>query len=122
MATIDANPPSGTRDYLPAEVLRLVELARRAAAGDPDATRLARELDDALHVLSTFDEGPDLVLHYKRLAVLLGDEAYERPVDPSDALSASQARHVEAQLRRFQAWWRAWPVKDDDAARTRPHA
>ena len=107
---------TGVGNCLPAEVLRLVELARRAAAGDPEATRLARELDDALHVLSTFDEGPDLVLHYKHLAVLLGDEAYARPVDPNDALGASQARFVEAQLWRFQAWWRAWPGKVDAAA------
>jgi len=106
---------TGVGNCLPAEVLRLVELARRAAAGDPEATRLARELDDALHVLSTFDEGPDLVLFYKRLAVLRGDDAYARPVDPGDALSASQERFVEAQLQRFQAWWRAWPGRGDRA-------
>jgi 1-pyrroline-4-hydroxy-2-carboxylate deaminase len=100
---------TGVGNCLPAEVLALVALCRRAAAGDLAATRLARELDDALHVLSTFDEGPDLVLYYKHLAVLMGDDAYARPVDPSDALGASQRRFVEAQLRRFQAWWRAWP-------------
>ena len=112
----------GTGAQSPAEVLRLLELARRAAAGDPEATRLARELDDALHVLSTFDEGPDLVLYYKRLAVLLGDEAYARPVDPGDVLGASQERFVETQLRRCQAWWRAWPGRVDGAAPTPPQA
>jgi 1-pyrroline-4-hydroxy-2-carboxylate deaminase len=105
---------TGVGNCLPTEVLTLVDLCRRAAAGDPEATRLARDLDDALHVLSTFDEGPDLVLAYKHLATLLGDDAYERSVDPSDALSPSQARFVEAQLRRFQAWWRAWPGRDRD--------
>jgi len=100
---------TGVGNCLPSEVLTLVDLCRRAAAGDPEATRLAHELDDALHVLSTFDEGPDLVLYYKHLAVLMGDDAYSRPVDPSDALSASQRRFIEAQLRRFQGWWRAWP-------------
>ena len=80
-----------------------------AAAGDAAATRLARELDDALHVLSTFDEGPDLVLCYEYLATLLGDEAYTHPVEPSDTLSASQRRFVEAQLLRFRRWWRDWP-------------
>jgi 1-pyrroline-4-hydroxy-2-carboxylate deaminase len=110
---------TGVGNCLPAEVLRLVELARRAAAGDAEATRLAGELDDALHVLSTFDEGPDLVLYYKHLAALLGDEAYARPLDPSDALSVSQARFAEAQLRRFQAWWRSWPGRDDGASRRR---
>ncbi len=103
---------TGVGNCLPTEVLTLVELCRRAAAGDAEATRLARELDDALHVLSTFDEGPDLVLFYKRLATLLGADAYARSVDPSDVLSASQSRFVEAQLRRFQAWWRAWPGRD----------
>ena len=103
---------TGVGNCLPTEVLTLVELCRRAAAGDAEATRLARELDDALHVLSTFDEGPDLVLFYKRLATLLGADAYARSVDPSDVLSASQSRFVEAQLRRFQAWWRAWPGRE----------
>jgi len=103
---------TGVGNCLPSEVLTLVDLCRRAAAGDPEATRLAHELDDALHVLSTFDEGPDLVLYYKHLAVLMGDDAYARPVDPSDVLSASQRRFLEAQLRRFQAWWRVWSGKD----------
>jgi 1-pyrroline-4-hydroxy-2-carboxylate deaminase len=100
---------TGVGNCLPAEVLHLIELCRSGAAGDAEATRLARELDDALHVLSTFDEGPDLVLFYKHLATLLGDEAYARPVHPGDTLSASQRRFVEAQLRQFQAWWRSWP-------------
>ena len=38
--------------------------------------RLAQELDNALRVLSTFDEGPDLVLHYKYLLVLEGNPEY----------------------------------------------
>jgi 1-pyrroline-4-hydroxy-2-carboxylate deaminase len=106
---------TGVGNCLPAEVLALVALCRRAAAGDPEATRLASELDGALHVLSAFDEGPDLVLYYKHLATLLGDEAYGRPVDPGDALSASQRRFAEAQLARFQAWWRSWPGRSHAA-------
>ncbi len=108
---------TGVGNCLPAEVLRLVDLCRRAAAGEVEATRLARELDDALHVLSTFDEGPDLVLYYKHLATLLGDEVYAHPVEPSDTLSASQRRFVEAQLLRFQRWWRDWPGAGSDAQR-----
>ena len=100
---------TGVGNALPREVLTLVGLCRRAAGGDAEVTCLAAELDDALHVLSTFDEGPDLVLYYKRLMVLLGDDAYAHPVDPSDALSESQRRFVDAQLARFQAWWRSWP-------------
>lgn len=102
---------TGVGNCLPTEVLHLVDLCRLAAAGDAEATRLAIELDDALHVLATFDEGPDLVLYYKLLATLLGDAAYTHPVHPGDTLSASQRRYAEAQLRRFQAWWRAWPGK-----------
>jgi 1-pyrroline-4-hydroxy-2-carboxylate deaminase len=104
---------TGVGNCLPVEVLRLVELCRLAADGDPEATRRARELNDALHVLSTFDEGPDLVLFYKHLATLLGDGAYARSVDPSDVLGESQRTFVEAQLRRFQSWWEAWPGRDD---------
>lgn len=104
---------TGVGNCLPAEVLRLVELCRRAASGDAEATRLARELDDALHVLSTFDEGPDLVLYYKHLATLLGDAEYAHSIDHQDVLSASQRRYAEEQLRRFQVWWRAWPGARD---------
>jgi len=100
---------TGVGNCLPAEVLHLVDLCRRAAAGDAEATRLAGELDDALYVLASFDEGPDLVLYYKLLATLLGDDAYAHPVHPGDALSRSQRRYAEAQLRRFQGWWRTWP-------------
>ncbi len=109
---------TGVGNCLPAEVLRLIELSRAGAAGDAEATRLARELDDALHVLSTFDEGPDLVLYYKHLATLLGDAAYAHPVHPSDALSASQRAYAEAQLRQFQAWWRSWPGRTESVAAT----
>ncbi len=55
----------------------LARLCEQAAAGDPDARRKAEELDRALMVLSTFDEGPDLVLFYKRLMVLEGNPEYE---------------------------------------------
>lgn len=102
---------TGVGNCLPAEVLHLIDLCRQAAAGDAEATRLAAELDDALHVLATFDEGPDLVLYYKHLATRLGDDAYAHPVHPGDVLSASQRRYAEAELRRFQAWWRSWAGK-----------
>jgi 1-pyrroline-4-hydroxy-2-carboxylate deaminase len=100
---------TGIGNCLPREVLHLVALCRRAADGDAEATRLARELADALHVLSTFDEGPDLVLYYKHLATLLGDDEYAHAIEPGDTLSASQRRYAQTQLRRFQAWWREWP-------------
>lgn len=103
---------TGIGNCLPDEVLTLVAASRAAATGDAQATRLARELDDALHVLSRFDEGPDLVLFYKHLAATLGDPAYARPLDPDDALSDSQRRYADAQLARFQAWWASWPGRE----------
>jgi 4-hydroxy-tetrahydrodipicolinate synthase len=81
---------TGVGNALPKEVLRLLELCRRAAAGNAHARRLAQELDSAMAVLSTYDEGPDLVLYYKRLMVLEGNPEYERHFNPTDALSASQ--------------------------------
>ena len=56
---------TGIGNVLPREVLHLVALCERAAAGDPEARRRALELDGALTALSTFDEGADLVLYFK---------------------------------------------------------
>jgi 4-hydroxy-tetrahydrodipicolinate synthase len=99
---------TGVGNALPAEVLHLVELCRKAAAGDPVAERRALELDRAMHVLSAFDEGPDLVLYYKRMMVLAGHGEYELQLNPTDALSDSQRNHVDAQYARFKAWYAAW--------------
>ena len=94
---------------LPRPVLRLVELCRLAAHGDGAARSLAAELDAALAVLSKYDEGPDLVLYYKRLMVLEGHSAYACHFDPTDALNASQAAFLEQQWAQFRSWWDAWP-------------
>ncbi len=45
----------------------------KAAAGDLDARTRAQELGEALEVLSSWDEGTDLVLYYKHLMVLQDD-------------------------------------------------
>ncbi|MFM7977322.1 MAG: dihydrodipicolinate synthase family protein, partial [Pirellula sp.] len=58
---------TGVGNALPRQVLRLIELCRKAAAGCVESRRLAQELDSALAVLSKYDEGPDLVLYYKHL-------------------------------------------------------
>lgn len=100
---------TGVGNALPREVLRLFALCRQAAAGDAEARRLAGELDAALSVLSTYDEGPDLVLYYKRLMVLEGHSAYAHQLNPSDALSPSQQGFLEAQWRQFRTWWNSWP-------------
>jgi 4-hydroxy-tetrahydrodipicolinate synthase len=99
---------TGIGNALPGPVLRLVELCTRAAAGDVEARRLALELEEALRVLSTFDEGPDIVLHYKWLMVLEGHGAYEHHINPSDALSPTQRAFTEAQWRLFRDWWGGW--------------
>ena len=104
---------TGVGNALPREVLRLVELSERAAEGDADAYRLASELDEALAVLSSFDEGPDLVLYYKRLMVLEGDPAYEHQLNASDALSPQQKALLDAQWQQFRTWWNRWPGRND---------
>ncbi len=100
---------TGVGNALPKEVLLLVELCGQAAAGDGESLRLASELDQALAVLSKFDEGPDLVLYYKHLMVLEGNEEYRYQLNPADRLSATQQAWLESQWRRFRSWWERWP-------------
>ena len=102
---------TGIGNCLPTEVLQLLSLCRLAVKGDAEAKRLANELEDALIVLSTFDEGPDLVLYYKYLMTLLGDSDYEYHLNATDKLSASQKQFAESQLKIFQNWWQRWPGK-----------
>lgn len=104
---------TGIGNALPREALRLVELCKRAAAGDPLARRDAAELDAALKVLSTFDEGPDLVLYYKHLMVLTGDQDYAMHFNERDALTPSQKHFIEHQFALFRAWWEQWPGRAD---------
>ncbi len=104
---------TGIGNALPGPVLRMVELCKRAANGDVQARRLALELEQALEVLSTFDEGPDLVLFYKYLLVLSGESEYELHFNPSDQLSPSQKGFVEQQFGLFQSWWGNWSGQQD---------
>ena len=99
---------TGIGNVLPREVLHLVSLSEKAAAGDVGARLRAQELDQALHVLSSFDEGADLVLYYKHLMVLAGEPAYALHFNASDALSPSQKSYAESQLRLFKDWYRRW--------------
>jgi len=103
---------TGIGNCLPQQVLRLVTLCKTAVQGDSEARRFAQELDEALIVLSTFDEGPDLVLFYKYLLVLLGDADFEQNFNESDELSPSQKVFAESQLKQFLEWWEMWPGKD----------
>ncbi len=104
---------TGVGNALPREVLRLVELCHRAAAGDTKARGLAAELNEALTVLSTFDEGPDLVLYYKHLMVLEGNPEYEHQINSTDRLSDSQREFLRAQWQLFRNWWTGWSGKSD---------
>ena len=99
---------TGVGNALPREILHYVELCERAAAGDCEARRLALELQDALAVLSRFDEGPDLVLYYKHLMVLEGNPEYAWQINSTDALSASQKEFIENQWKLFRQWWDNW--------------
>ena len=100
---------TGVGNALPKPVLRLIELCNQAVRGDVMARRLAGELDAALRVLSTFDEGPDLVLYYKHLMVLEGHQEYAHHFNEYDRLSTSQRDFLESQWRQFKQWWSQWP-------------
>lgn len=104
---------TGVGNALPRPVLRLIELCERAAGGSVEAARLAQELDQALSVLSTFDEGPDLVLYYKQLMVLEGHPEYTHHFNPTDTLSPSQQGFLEDQWQLFRTWWESWPGAQD---------
>lgn len=103
---------TGIGNCLPVEVLKYIELCRGAAAGDPTADGYALELSNALTVLSLFDEGPDLVLYYKYLLTLLGDDDYQLQINPNDELSPSQKQFAKTQLHQFQQWWKNWAGKE----------
>jgi 1-pyrroline-4-hydroxy-2-carboxylate deaminase len=102
---------TGIGNCIPKHVLHLIALCQAAVEGDVEARRLAKELDDALIVLSTFDEGPDLVLYYKHLMTLQGNPEYQHHFNSSDRLAPSQQRFAEQQLKVFMDWWEQWPDK-----------
>jgi 4-hydroxy-tetrahydrodipicolinate synthase len=99
---------TGIGNVLPREVLHLVSLCQQAQGGDMVARRLAKELEDALHTLSVFDEGVDLVLYFKHLMVVTGNPEYTLHFNPTDELSTSQKAFAESQLRLFQRWYGEW--------------
>ena len=102
---------TGIGNVLPKPVLKLFQLCERSLGGDVRAKNHAYELDDALKTLSTFDEGPDLVLYYKYLLFLKGDSRYECHFNGSDSLSSSQKKYAENHLKLFEKWWENWEGK-----------
>ncbi|CAN7702449.1 dihydrodipicolinate synthase family protein [Neorhizobium sp. LjRoot104] len=99
---------TGIGNVLPKEVIHLSNLSQAAARGDVDARQRALELEQALAVLSSFDEGPDLVLFFKHMMVLKGDKEYTLHFNETDSLSESQRRYVETQLNLFETWYAEW--------------
>lgn len=99
---------TGIGNCLPKEVLHLVALCTLAAQGNAAARRKAEELDRALGVLSSFDEGADLVLYYKHLMVLGGNPEYALHFNETDALSASQKAYATEQYQLFKDWYADW--------------
>ncbi|QJI11817.1 dihydrodipicolinate synthase family protein [Pseudomonas sp. ADAK22] len=99
---------TGIGNALPREVLHLVQLSKAAANGDAKARQQAKELEAALAVLSSFDEGTDLVLYYKYLMVLNGDLEYTLHFYDTDVLSDSQRRYAQTQYALFREWYAQW--------------
>jgi 1-pyrroline-4-hydroxy-2-carboxylate deaminase len=99
---------TGIGNVLPKEVLHMCALSQAAAAGDVEARARALELEAALAVLSSFDEGADLVLYFKHMMVLKGDAEYTLHFNETDALSDSQRGYVEAQFKLFNSWYATW--------------
>jgi len=102
---------TGVGNALPKEILRFIELCESAAKGNTQDRRYALELSEALTVLSTFDEGPDLVLYYKELMVLEGHSAYQHQINSYDQLSPSQKQFLHSQHALFRSWWSNWEGK-----------
>ena len=102
---------TGIGNVLPREVLHLTELCRVAMTGDAEARRLAFELDSAMQILSKVDAGPDLVLYFKHMMMLRGEDAYRLHFNETDALSPSQQGFIERQLALFDAWYADWSTQ-----------
>lgn len=107
---------TGIGNALPDAVLHLVALCKKAAEGNAEARARAMELEDALRVLSSFDEGPDLVLYYKHLMVLNGDDEYRLHFNETDVLTDAQRGYIEAQYELFKAWYADWYGQSGDLA------
>jgi 4-hydroxy-tetrahydrodipicolinate synthase len=101
---------TGIGCVLPKEVIHMCNLANGAAKGDVEARQRALELESALAVLSSFDEGPELVLFFKHMMVLKGDKEYTLHFNETDKLTPSQQGYVERQLELFDAWYAEWSM------------
>ncbi len=99
---------TGIGTALPKEALLLAALSKKAAEGHAEARLRARELEEAFGVLASFDEGTDLVLYYKHLLVLNGEEEYRLHFNETDVLSNAQRNYCEQQYNLFKSWFTDW--------------
>ncbi len=99
---------TGIGTALPKEVLLLIQLAKMAAAGNVEARVRAQELEEAMAVLASFDEGPELVLFFKYLLVLNGEDEYRLHFNETDELNEEQRRYCETQYHLFKTWFSSW--------------
>lgn len=102
---------TGIGTALPKEVLLLANLSRKAAAGNAEARVRAKELEEAFSVLASFDEGPELVLFFKYLLVLNGEEEYRLHFNETDELNDAQRHYCEQQYALFKAWFADWSTQ-----------
>lgn len=111
---------TGIGNVLPTEVIHLCNLAAAAARGETEARSRALELEAAIAVLSSFDEGPDLVLFFKHMMTINGDQEYALQFNETDALSESQRGYCEAQFALFNAWYSEWSKLPGAVSEYRP--
>ena len=102
---------TGSGTALPKEALLLAALSQKAAEGHAEARQRALELEEAFTVLASFDEGTDLVLFYKYLLVLNGEEEYRLHFNATDELSAAQRNYCEQQYTQFRNWFADWSTQ-----------
>ncbi|MEX0276100.1 MAG: dihydrodipicolinate synthase family protein [Ruegeria sp.] len=102
---------TGIGTALPREALLLSALSHKAAEGNAEARSRAQELTEAIHVLSSFDEGPDLVLYYKHLLVLNGEDEYRLHFNETDMLTDAQRNYCEQQYTLFRNWFADWSAQ-----------
>ncbi|WP_170330518.1 dihydrodipicolinate synthase family protein [Ruegeria arenilitoris] len=99
---------TGIGTALPREALLLASLSKKAAQGSVEARQRAQELTEAIQVLSSFDEGSDLVLYYKHLLVLNGEQEYRLHFNETDELTDAQRNYCEQQYDLFRTWFADW--------------
>ncbi|MBL4929527.1 dihydrodipicolinate synthase family protein [Fuscibacter oryzae] len=99
---------TGVGTIFPEVALLQVALSRKAAEGNVEADLRSRELAEAFHVIAKFDEGVDLVLYFKHMMVLKGEEEYRLNLNEFDALTPSQAGFCTAQFHQFNTWYANW--------------